>query len=106
MLLLTSGLQRLLPRLNRTTFRSWAEFAMQLQCRDAMCRSKLSLKQLDELTKVSVDQLGATLELTQRTETGSGTSGNAVTFEPMRFTKPHGSHHANEPRSGWFCNFD
>ena len=30
---------------------------------------------------MSVDQLGATLELSRRTETGTGTSGTAVTFD-------------------------
>ena len=65
----------------------WAEFvAASVQGRHVQIKAELETT--DELTKVSVDQLGATLELTQRTETGSGTSGNAVTFANAFYQTP------------------
>ena len=65
----------------------WAEFvAAGVQGRHVQVKAELETT--DELTKVSVDQLGATLELTQRTETGSGTSGNAVTFANAFYQTP------------------
>ena len=49
---------------------------------------KAELETTDQLTNVSVDQLGATLELSRRTETGTGTSGNAVTFDNPFYQTP------------------
>lgn len=57
----------------------WAEFiSAVIQGRHVQIKAILNTT--DALTSVSVDQLGATLELMRRTETGSGTSGSAVTF--------------------------
>ncbi len=57
----------------------WAEFiSAVIQGRHVQVKAILNTT--DELTSVSADQLGATLELMRRTETGSGTSGSAVTF--------------------------
>ena len=64
---------------SESDYSPWAEFvAAVVQGRHVQIKAELETT--DELTNVSVDQLGATLELTRRTETGTGTSGNAVTF--------------------------
>jgi len=72
---------------SESDYSPWAEFvAAVVQGRHVQIKAELETT--DELTKVSVDQLGATLELTQRTETGSGTSGNAVTFANAFYQTP------------------
>ncbi len=64
---------------SESDYTPWAEFvAAVVQGRHVQIKAELETT--DELTNVSVDQLGATLELARRTETGTGTSGNAVTF--------------------------
>ena len=64
---------------SESDYSPWAEFvAAVVQGRHVQIKAELETT--DELTNVSVDQLGATLELARRTETGTGTSGNAVTF--------------------------
>jgi predicted phage tail protein len=65
---------------SESDYTPWAEFvAAVVQGRHVQIKAELETT--DELTNVSVDQLGATLELARRTETGTGTSGNAVTFD-------------------------
>ena len=64
---------------SESDYSPWSEFvAAVVQGRHVQIKAELETT--DELTNVSVDQLGATLELARRTETGTGTSGNAVTF--------------------------
>ena len=64
---------------SESDYTPWAEFiAAVVQGRHIQVKAELETT--DEQTVVSVDQLGATLELARRTETGTGTSGNAVTF--------------------------
>ncbi len=65
---------------SESDYTPWAEFvAAVVQGRHVQIKAELETT--DQLTNVSVDQLGATLELSRRTETGTGTSGNAVTFD-------------------------
>ena len=64
---------------SESDYSPWSEFvAAVVQGRHVQIKAELETT--DEFTSVSVDQLGATLELPRRTETGTGTSGNAVTF--------------------------
>ena len=65
----------------------WSEFVAAL-VRGRHVQIKAELETTDQLTNVSVDELGATLELTRRTETGTGTSGNAVTFDNPFYQTP------------------
>ena len=72
---------------SESDYSPWAEFvAAVVQGRHVQIKAELETT--DELTNVSVDQLGATLELARRTETGSGTSGNAVTFANAFYETP------------------
>ena len=65
---------------SESDYTPWAEFvAAVVQGRHVQIKAELETT--DQLTNVSIDQLGATLELARRTETGTGTSGNAVTFD-------------------------
>lgn len=49
---------------------------------------KARLRTKNAIINVAVDELGATLDLTRRTETGSGTSGTAVTFANAFYQAP------------------
>ena len=72
---------------SESDYSPWAEFvAAVVQGRHVQIKAELETT--DELTNVSIDQLGATLELARRTETGSGTSGNAVTFANAFYETP------------------
>jgi len=63
---------------SESDYSPWAEFvAAVVQGRHVQIKAELETT--DELTNVSVDQLGATLELARRTETGAETTNAAAT---------------------------
>ena len=69
------------------TWGPWNEFvAGVVQGRGIQIKSRLRTKNAN--VNVAVDELGATLDLTRRTETGSGTSGTAVTFANAFYQAP------------------
>lgn len=69
------------------TWGPWSEFiAAVVQGRGIQIKSVLTTT--SSLIDVAVDELGATLDLPRRTETGSGTSGSAVTFANPFYQTP------------------
>ena len=69
------------------TWGPWSEFiAAVVQGRGIQVKSRMTTT--SATINVAVDELGATLDLLRRTETGSGTSGNAVTFANAFYQTP------------------
>lgn len=69
------------------TWGPWSEFiAAVVQGRGIQVKSRMTTT--SATISVAVDELGATLDLLRRTETGSGTSGNAVTFANAFYQTP------------------
>jgi hypothetical protein len=69
------------------TWGPWTEFvAAVVRGRGIQIKSEMTTT--SAAINVAVDELGATLDLTRRTETGSGTSGSAVTFANAFYQTP------------------
>lgn len=69
------------------TWGPWSEFiAAVVQGRGIQIKSRMTTT--SAAINVAVDELGATLDLLRRTETGSGTSGNPVTFANAFYQTP------------------
>jgi predicted phage tail protein len=69
------------------TWGPWTEFvAAVVRGRGIQIKSEMTTT--SAAVNVAVDELGATLDLTRRTETGSGTSGSAVTFANAFYQTP------------------